>query len=355
MSTLELRAVSKEFPQETGLSALLTRNRTFVKAVNDVDLSVNAGEIVGLVGESGCGKTTLAKLAMRLLDVTDGEILLNDRPIDDYGRKEFYREVQMVFQDPFKSLNPRLTIREQLLEPLRVHGIDDRDRRIRESLEFARLTPPEQFLEKYPHELSGGEKQRVSIATALILEPSVIIADEPVSMLDVSIRAGVLQILQDLAVERETAILYISHDIATVQHLCSKLAVMYLGKIFEQGPTARVVESPAHPYTERLFSATPETDPSVDRQRVVYDQTVPDPIDLPEGCFFKDRCAFANEACDSEDMSLRPLADSTAPTDHVVACHRAVNDEIDFTELPDHNPKGEHPGDPQHSESTPEE
>jgi len=342
MSTLELRGVSMDFPQETGLSAILTRNRTFVKAVNNVDLTVDQGEIVGLVGESGCGKTTLAKLAMRIHDVTGGEITLNGRPIDDLGRKEFYREVQMVFQDPFKSLNPRLTVREQLLEPLRVHDIGDRERRIRESLEFDRLSPPEKYLDKYPHELYGGEKQRVSIATALILEPSVIVADEPVSMLDVSVRAGVLGILKDLARERDTAILYISHDIATVQHVCSKLAVMYLGKIFERGPTANIVETPGHPYTERLFSATPETDPTGDRERVVYDKTVPDPIDLPEGCFFKDRCAFANDACDDEDMSLRPPADAAPDGEHVVACHRSVNGEIDFTELDDYNPKGRH-------------
>ena len=340
MKTLELRNVSKDFPQETGLSALLTRDRTFVKAVNNVDLAVDAGEIVGLVGESGCGKTTLAKLVMRILDVTDGEIALNGQPIDEYGRKEFYREVQMVFQDPFKSLNPRLTIREQLLEPLQVHGIDDQERRIRESLEFARLSPPEQFLDKYPHELSGGEKQRVSIATALILEPSVIIADEPVSMLDVSVRAGVLSILRDLADRRDTAILYISHDIATVQHICSKLAVMYLGKIFEHGTTANVVENPAHPYTERLFSATPEADPTSDRTRVVYDRTVPDPIDLPQGCFFKDRCAFATDACNREDMHLRPPAGTRSKDEHTVACHRAVSGDIDFTDLDDHNPTG---------------
>ncbi len=355
MSTLELRGVSKDFPQETGLSAILTRDRTFVKAVNNVDLTVDQGEIVGLVGESGCGKTTLAKLAMRIHDVTDGEITLNGKSIEELGRKAFYREVQMVFQDPFKSLNPRLTVREQLLEPLRIHDIGDRERRIRESLEFARLSPPEQYLDKYPHELSGGEKQRVSIATALILEPSVIVADEPVSMLDVSVRAGVLGILKDLARERDTAILYISHDIATVQHVCSKLAVMYLGKIVERGATANVVETPAHPYTERLFSATPETDPTGDRERVVYDKTVPDPIDLPKGCFFKDRCAFANEACDDEDMSLRAPAGADPEGEHVVACHRAVNGEIDFAELDDHNPKGRRGTPTEDSQTSPEE
>jgi peptide/nickel transport system ATP-binding protein len=335
MTRLELRNVEKRFPQQTGLSAILTRNPTYVNAVNGVSLSLEAGEILGLVGESGCGKTTLAKLVMRLHETSDGTIELDGHPIDEIDRKAFYRDVQMIFQDPFKSLNPRVTIREQLTEPLRIHGFDDHDRRIREALEFARLRPPEQYLDNYPHELSGGEKQRVAIASALVLEPSFIVADEPVSMLDVSVRAGVLDILTKLATERDVGILYISHDIATVRYFCHRIAVMYLGKVVETGPTETLTRDPAHPYTERLLSATPEPDPSFERRRVINDDRLPDAIDLPTGCYFKDRCAFRVDACDQEEMSLRPSADGDER--RLVACHRAVEGSIDWGELENHN------------------
>lgn len=336
MSVLQLSNVSKFFAVETGIGALLTRNQSYVKAVNDVTLGVDEGQIVGLVGESGCGKTTLGKLILRIHDLTDGEIRLHDKPVDEYGRREYFREVQMVFQDPFKSLNPQMTVREQLTEPLRVHDMEDKESRIIDTLEFANLTPPEEYLDRYPHELSGGQKQRVAIARALVLDPSVIIADEPVSMLDVSIRAGVLELFEDLAEKRDTTILYISHDLSTVRHICDEIAVMYLGKVMERGPTDNVVEHPAHPYTERLLSATPVADPSVNRTKVVYDEEVPDPVDLPDGCFFKERCAFAEEACEREDMQLRPPSESDSGR-REVACHRAVDDEIEWETLEDHN------------------
>lgn len=329
MSLLEIENVEKQFPQETGLSALLTRNRSFVHAVNGVDLSINGGDILGLVGESGCGKTTLAKLVMQLHEVTSGEIKLHGKSIADYDRKEYYREVQMIFQDPFKSLNPRVTIRNQLKEPLEVHRFDNHYDRIYEALEFARLTPPEQYLDKYPHQLSGGEKQRVAIASALVLEPSLIVADEPVSMLDVSVRAGVLDILTDLAEEFDVGILYISHDIATVSYLCNELAVMYLGKVMEYGPMDRLVEDPAHPYTERLLRATPEPNPEFDRERVISDEQIPDAVNLPEGCFFKGRCPFRVDACDSEDMHLRAV-EGEEDSSRTVACHRAVANDIEW-------------------------
>jgi len=334
MSVLQLSNVSKYFPVETGIGALLTRNRSHVKAVNDVTLDVDEGQIVGLVGESGCGKTTLGKLVMRIHDLTDGEIRLHGDAIEEYGREEYFREVQMVFQDPFKSLNPQMTVREQLEEPLRVHGLADREARVFDTLQFANLTPPEEYLDRYPHELSGGQKQRVALARALVLDPSVIVADEPVSMLDVSIRAGVLELFRELADERDTTILYISHDLATVRHICDEIAVMYLGKLMERGPTENVVDHPAHPYTERLLSATPVADPAVDRTKVVYDGEVPDPIELPTGCFFKDRCNFAVDACDREEMELRPPAPDG---DRQVACHRAVDGDIDWSELETHN------------------
>ena len=338
MTVLELDDASKFFRTQTGLGALLSRDQEYVKAVNDVSLQLDDSEIVGLVGESGCGKTTLGKVVMRIHELTDGKITLHGDPIEEYGRKEYFQEVQMVFQDPFKSLNPQMTVREQLAEPLKIHGHDDREARIRESLEFANLTPPEQYLDRYPHEISGGEKQRVAIARALVLDPSVIIADAPVSMLDVSIRAGVLNLFRQLAEERDVTILYISHDLATVRHICTEIAVMYLGKVMEYGPTERICSEPSHPYTERLLSATPVADPTHDRSKVVYDQEVPDPVDLPEGCFFKHRCEFATEACDEEDMHLRPPAKAEAnDEDWLMACHRAADEDLDWETIPSHN------------------
>ena len=338
MTVLELDDASKFFRTQTGLGALLSRDQEYIKAVNDVSLQLDDGEIVGLVGESGCGKTTLGKVVMRIHELTDGEITLHGRPIEEYGRKEYFQEVQMVFQDPFKSLNPQMTVREQLAEPLKVHGHDDRKARIRESLEFANLTPPDQYLDRYPHEISGGEKQRVAVARALVLDPSVVIADEPVSMLDVSIRAGVLNLFRQLAEERDVTILYISHDLATVRHICTEIAVMYLGKVMEYGPTEQICSTPSHPYTERLLSATPVADPTQDRSKVVYDQEVPDPVDLPDGCFFKHRCEFATEACDEEEMHLRPPAKAeSANEDWLMACHRAADTDLDWETIPSHN------------------
>jgi peptide/nickel transport system ATP-binding protein len=329
MTVIELSNVTKFFPRETGFSALFARDRTFVKAVNGVNLTIDEGQIMGLVGESGCGKTTLGKLLLRIHDLTDGEVYLHGKPLEAYGDKELYKEIQMVFQDPFKSLNPRMKIADQLKEPLRVHDIANKDEKIREALEFAQLTPPEKYLNRYPHELSGGEKQRVSIASALVLDPSLIVTDEPVSMLDVSIRAGVLDLLQDLAVEKDVSILYISHDISTVKHICDEMAVMYLGKIVEQGKTKSITTDPLHPYTRKLINATPTPNPSDERDKVVRDDQIPDPIDLPSGCYFKDRCPYAVEACDEEDMSLRHP--STSPG-RQVACHRAVKEDITWNE-----------------------
>jgi peptide/nickel transport system ATP-binding protein len=334
MTRVELSNVTKRFPVETGLEALLTRDRSYVTAVNEVSLDVERGGILGIVGESGCGKTTLGKLVLRIHECSQGEIRLGGTPIEELDRKELYRQVQMVFQDPFKSLNPQVTVGRQLREPLQVHDISEMETRIRETLKFANLTPPEEYLDRYPHELSGGQKQRVAIARALVLDPEVIVADEPVSMLDVSIRAGVLDLLRRLATEHNRTVIYISHDLATVRHICDELAVMYLGKVMERGPTGRLLSEPEHPYTERLMSATPVPDPSADRSRVVYDGEIPDPVDLPTGCFFKDRCAFATDACERESMELRP-PEGAAGSDREVACHRAERGELDWEALDD--------------------
>ena len=339
---MEVEGLEKHFPQDTGIvSQLIGGETSYVKAVDGVDMAIGSGETMGLVGESGCGKSTLGEVLIGLQEQTGGSIKFLGTELSSMSaeqRKEFRRNVQMIFQDPYESLNPRFSVEQWIREPLEVHDIDNQDERIYEALERAELTPPENYIGEHPHELSGGERQRVSIARALVLEPKFIVADEPVSMLDVSIRAGVLNLFRQLAEERDVTILYISHDLATVRHICTEIAVMYLGKVMEYGPTERICSEPSHPYTERLLSATPVADPTHDRSKVVYDQEVPDPVDLPEGCFFKHRCEFATEACDDEDMHLRPPAKAeTDDEEWLMACHRAADADLDWETIASHN------------------
>jgi peptide/nickel transport system ATP-binding protein len=283
---------------------------------------------VGLVGESGCGKTTTGKLLTRLIDPTEGKIELHtDEGVVDIaslrGRrlKRFRRKVQMIFQDPYESLNPRLTIYETVAEPLDVQGIGtirEREERVAEFLETVGLIPASSFMFRYPHELSGGQRQRVVIARALIVDPIFVVADEPTSMLDVSIRTGVMHLMQDLAQRFGVTYLYITHDLAIARYMCNRIAVMYLGKLVELAETEELLHHPQHPYTKALLSAVPVPDPTFRRKPVVIKGGVSKPINPPPRCRFYERCLSADDYCRDNDHP--PLEDKGAG--HMVACYK---------------------------------
>lgn len=325
---LDVRHLKKYFPIRGGL---LRRVVAEVKAVDDVSFTVARGRTLGLVGESGCGKTTLGRTILRLHEPTSGEILLDGRPITGLSHRELTRrrrEMQIVFQDPYGSLNPRRTVLETLREPLDLHRIGtpaDRRRRVEELLELVGLRP--QVLSRYPHEFSGGQRQRIGIARALALEPSLVVADEAVSALDVSVQAQVLNLIADLQRRLGLSLLFISHDLAVVQHLSHDVAVMYLGKIVESGPAERIYADPKHPYTRALLSAVPVPDPTRKSRRIVLPGDVPSPVNPPPGCPFHTRCPDARAECRAvvpPTVTVEPTpgaaaARSTAP--HRVACH----------------------------------
>lgn len=323
---VNINNLSKLFPVGQGV---FRQSDTFIHAVDGINLDIKRGESVGLVGESGCGKTTTGKLLTRLLDPTDGHIELKTEEgiVDIAGLrgsdlKRFRRRVQMIFQDPYESMNPRLTIYDTVAEPLDVQGIGtipEREARVADLLETVGLTPATSFLFRYPHELSGGQRQRVAIARALVVEPDFVVADEPTSMLDVSVRTGVMNLMQELGKRLGVTYLYITHDLAVARYMCDRIAVMYLGKIVEIGPTEEVLHNPRHPYTKALLSAVPVPDPTYSRQPVVIKGGISKPVNPLPRCRFYDRCPIAEQVC--LENPHPPLEDREGEDTHFAACY----------------------------------
>ncbi|MXY21623.1 MAG: ABC transporter ATP-binding protein [Dehalococcoidia bacterium] len=325
---LRVQDLTKLFPVSTG--NWFERNSRFIHAVDGVGFELGRGESFGLVGESGCGKTTTGKLLVRLVDPTDGHIMFDDgegEPTDiaflkGKSLKEFRRHAQMIFQDPYESMNPRRTIFDTVAEPLKTQKMGsalDHIDRVARMLEMVGLTPPRSFMFRHPHELSGGQRQRVAIARALVVEPKFVVADEPTSMLDVSIRTGVMRLMEDLGSRLEVGYLYITHDLAVARYMCDRIAVMYLGKIVETGETEEVLQNPRHPYTRALLSAVPVPDPTYTRPPVEIEGGVSIPVNPPARCRFYDRCPLADDFCRDNDHPA--LEDKGAG--HLTACYKA--------------------------------
>lgn len=295
----------------------------YLKAVDGVNLDIERGEIVGLAGQSGCGKSTLGELLVRLQEPTGGSISFAGEEMSGFSKEEmneFRRKAQVIFQDPYEAMNPRFPVARIVSEPLKIHGIGDRESRTDrtiETLEEVGLTPPEKYLDKLPGELSGGERQRVCIARAIVLDPDFLVADEPVSMLDVSVRTGILHLFERLQAERDLSILYISHDLSTINYLADRTMIMYLGKVVETGATEQVIHEPSHPYTEALLESVPNPDPDATRSWGKLKGKVPSPTDIPTGCRFHPRCKYATEKCKENEPELKPRDDP----DRDVACY----------------------------------
>ena len=322
---LEVKGLKKHFPIRRGF--FFRKTSGYVKAVDGVDLYIREGETLGLVGESGCGKTTTGRVILRALEPTAGEIWFADRRL---GRvnvptlqrreiKQLRQNMQLIFQDPYSSLNPRMTLREIVGEGLLVNGIargKELDQRVAHLLRVVGLRP--EYMSRYPHAFSGGQRQRIGIARALALNPQLIICDEPVSALDVSIQAQILNLLQDLQAQFGLTYLFISHDLSVVEHISDRVAVMYVGKLVESAGTQELFVNPRHPYTEALLSAVPKPDPRLRTEPIELPGEVADPANPPSGCYFHPRCRYCVDICTAKEPVLRELG-----PDHFVSCHRA--------------------------------
>ena len=322
---LRVRDLKKHFPINSGF--IVQRQVGAVKAVDGVSFDVMRGETLGLVGESGCGKSTAGRTILQLYKPTDGSVVFEGRELTtltNQAMREVRREMQIIFQDPFASLNPRMTVGSIVSEPLTIHKLypnkNERQEYVESLLERVGLNP--YFINRYPHEFSGGQRQRIGIARALALQPSFIVADEPISALDVSIQAQVVNLMEDLQQEFGLTYLFIAHDLSMVRHICDRVAVMYLGKIVELGSTKDVYDNPLHPYTQALLSAVPEPDPSKEsnRRRIIIRGDLPSPANPPRGCNFNTRCPVAFELCYHEPDP--PLVEITPG--HWAACHRVT-------------------------------
>ena len=315
----------KLFPIKAGFLGSLFGPEQYVHAVDGVSFDIKGGEILGVVGESGCGKTTTGRILVRLETPTSGHMYFRGTDIATMRGselREFRRKVQMIFQDPYESLNPRFTVFATVAEPLLVHGVgetyDEREEMVARALENTELKPAEEYMYRFPHELSGGQRQRVAIARALVLRPEFVVADEPVSMLDVSIRAGIMNLMLNLREQYEIPFMFISHDVSVTRYMSHRIAVMYLGNIVELASSEEVIKNPMHPYTEALLSAVPVPDPKSKHGRVEIKGELPSPINVPSGCTFHPRCLYRREIC----KEVRPVLREVQP-DHWVQCHFA--------------------------------
>jgi oligopeptide/dipeptide ABC transporter ATP-binding protein len=314
---LETRGLKKHFPIKTGFFNKTTGQ---VKAVDGVDLKVYPGETLGIVGESGCGKSTTGRSILRLLEPTAGEVWFDGKDLAKLEKeqmRQMRKDLQMIFQDPYASLNPRKTVKQILLEPLEVHGIGtskERLKTVEEIIEIVGLS--KQHLNRNPQDFSGGQRQRIGIARALVLKPKLIIADEPVSALDVSIQSQILNLLKDLKKEFNLTLIFISHDLSVVKHICDRVAVMYLGNVVEIADKKKLFNNPSHPYTKALLSALPVPNPNAKRERIILEGDLPSPANPPSGCAFHPRCSYAMDICKTKQVNLSDIGEG-----QLVACH----------------------------------